>query len=239
MRTTNGSSKKIISDKLDPNSQPERVPRGGELRSELSSISNLIEQLESAMNSLPHVEKNGGSECPFAEDWYAKKEELEKKIAFEVGRISQYLVFLEKEVQRCKGNLAKISSDATRLHHEETKDRYSDAQLKQERECRLAIQDRDAVFVVLQKAEAVLKVSRTRKFPGREPQRDPFSPPAFPGGSQTPGQGGPGQPPPLILAEPSDVKEIDKQPTSKASSTPSGSGSELDNLLELGPLDKP
>ena len=103
----------------------DHVPRGAELRSLLNYILQLIAELESAMTSLPHVAKDGSSDCPFAGELYAKRLNLE-------------------ETRRC----------------------YSEAESEQEREYRRAVEDRDAVYIVLKKAEAVLEVSNTRKLPG-------------------------------------------------------------------------
>lgn len=145
------------------------VPRGAELRRVLAAICNDVNQLEQAINSLPAVDKNGGSECPFAAELYARKEALEEKVSHWVEELNRFLGFLENEIKRCKKNLETIGADASRLHLTETKQEYANAEFEQLSQYRSAVQDRDAVYITLMKARAVLKVSRTRKFPGGAP----------------------------------------------------------------------
>ncbi len=136
----------------------DHVPRGAELRYLLSYILQLIAELESAMTSLPHVAKDGSSECHFARELYVKKEKLEQEVAFWIQELHRFLAYLRKEVERCLRNLERIRSDARRLNLEETRQCYSEAATEQEREYQRAVEDRDAVYIVLKKAEAVLEV---------------------------------------------------------------------------------
>lgn len=188
------------------------VPRGTMLQNELASISALINRLEKAMASLPHVNDEQESECPFAEDLYAQKEELEQELIPKAEVLKRYMVGLENEVQRCRNNLARIQADYAKLNLQETSAHYSEAIEAQLQLLRSATQDRDAVSIVLAKAEAVLKVSRTRKYPGRKPQRQY----PFPG------------------AKPGDMPKSSQLPN-----TPSTRGEpddEVDGLISLGPL---
>ena len=102
-------------------------------------------------------------------------------------KLQYYLPELEKRVSRCEKNLQCIETDSATLTTEQTKECYSEALEAQRKQYREAVQDRDAVFIVLAKAEAVLAVSRTRKYPGKIPERQ--SPPlgAMPFSSQSSG----------------------------------------------------
>lgn len=186
------------------------VTRGAELRHVLAQVSEDINGLESAMNSLPHVDNQARSECPFAEELYAQKEELERQVTEDVGRLLGYMRAIDHDIARCRNNLARIRADSAKLNRDEVRDCFSAAEEAAQRKCREALQDKDAISIVLARAEAVLKVSRTRKFPGREPQRQfpfpgPDTPvPALPGSRVTGG----------------DISE------------------ELDGLLSIGPLEQ-
>jgi len=170
------------------------VPRGDQLRSELDSISSRIKKLESAL-ALPVVKEDGSSECYFAENLYAKKEGLEKQVASDVEKLKPYVMALGKEEQRCKGNLQQIQTDGGRLNVPETSQRYSEAAEAQQRQLQSAIDDKAAVCVVLAKAQAVLKASQAKKFPGRKPQEQPLFPvPPLSGPGLTCVQPSPGQP---------------------------------------------
>jgi hypothetical protein len=184
------------------------VPRGVELRRVLAGITEHIEQLDRAMSSLPHVNKEGGSECGFAEDLFAQKEELEREVIEDANRLLGDKRSIDHDVARCRNNRARIQVDSGKLNRDEARDCYSRAEEAAEREYREAVQDKDAISIVLARAQAVLKVSATRKYPGREPQRQ--SPPAGPGAPEGP------------------------DPRTPAA----GIGRELDGLLSIGPLEE-
>jgi hypothetical protein len=183
-------------------------PLGDQLRDELESISARVERLDRALSSLPYVAPDGGSECPFAEQLFFQKEEQEQTVAHDVDTLRRHLRRLEYEIGRCRGNLEQIQADGGTLKLKEASEHYSQATEVQQRELEAVIDDRDAVLTVLMRAEAVLKVSRTRKFPGREPREQ------YPFPAPTPGVPSSGR----------------IQPA------PSGLGSELGKLLSLGPL---
>jgi len=182
--------------------------RGAELRRALANMVDHLEKLDRAMTSLPHVDEQGSSECPFAEDLYAQKEEAEKQVLEDVNRLMGYMRAIEHAIAQCRSNVARIRADSAKLNGEKARDSFSSAEEAAERELREAIQDRDAISVVLARAQAVLKVSQTRKFPGREPQRRPPVPVVVPGASEGPG--------PRLPA--------------------GGIGRELGGLLSIGPL---
>ncbi len=186
-------------------------PRGTQLRQELTAFVQLVTQLEASMNRLPLVDETGHSECHFAEDLYAEKERLEREVLAGVTRFSGYHLTLEKWIERCKKNVEKIDEDSQRLHHSEPQRCYSDAANELRGEYRLAVQDKDAVYVALEKAKAVLQVSSTRKFPGREPRKRTFVPVS------------PSQPSATF------------QPRSPAG----GLGGEVEGLFSVGPIDDP
>ena len=85
---------------------------------------------------------------------------------------------------------------------------YDDADNLAEKECRKLVQDRDAIAVVMGKAQSVLKVSQHRKMPG----------------------GAPHEPSPVAFGPPTPPQPLHPMP----SPAPSGKG--LDGLILLGPL---
>ena len=187
---------------------PDSVPRGPQLRGALSAISRRVAHLKTAMTSLPYVTEDGSSECPEAENLYAEKEYLEAQVRSDVQMLNLYMVALGKEIQRCQKNLQRLQADQARLNRQEPSEYYSEAIEAQQRQLRGAVQDRDAVYIVLAEAKAVLKVSQTRKFPGKEPQWRPISP-----------------------RTPSGPSKSSSSPSSAGKSS-----NELEGLLSLGPL---
>ena len=56
------------------------VPRGQALKDYLQGVENEVALLQRAVESLPRVDSKGHSDCPFAEDLYARKDELEANV---------------------------------------------------------------------------------------------------------------------------------------------------------------
>lgn len=145
----------------------EETLRGSALRSYLSQFTSLVDNLEGAMNRLPHVDSSGYSPCPpdIVEEFYNKKEKLQAQVAGHMTGLYRLLDALDKEVDRCKQKLDKIRGDRGRIHRKETKDKYSEAEKAQELKLRQAKDARDAAYLAIKKAEAALKVSRGRHMP--------------------------------------------------------------------------
>ena len=75
-----------------------RAPRATPLRNELESISKLVDELETATSTLPYVNESGESECPFSENLYAKKEELEEQVSGKENLLAGYLMELDDAI---------------------------------------------------------------------------------------------------------------------------------------------
>jgi hypothetical protein len=149
---------------------------------------------------------------PETEDQYARKENLEEKLASEVEKLTGYMPVLENRVQQCRRDRTLIQADMAKLNREEPRRYYSEAREVQEKRCLEAVYDKDTASIVLAEAQAVLDVSRKRKFPGRKPVRQ-FP---FPG------------------AEPGDVAR--RSPSSGSQAHPDNLGEEMEGLISLGPL---
>ena len=184
--------------KMNKNSEPvssSDVPRGEQLKNELASDSALADQVESANKNLPYVDDNQGSECPFSEQLFAQKEELEQELISKVKVLKRYHKVLSSEVDRCMKILQEIQADSAKLKLQETSKHYSQAQEAQQSQYDSAVDDRDAVSVVLKKAQAILNMSRSRKYPGKTPEEQFPFPAGMPGplssAAQTPGSQSP------------------------------------------------
>ena len=189
-----------------------RAPRATPLRNELESISKLVDELETATSTLPYVNESGESECPFSENLYAKKEELEEQVSGKENLLAGYLMELDAEKLRCQKELDKIQEDYRKLNLQQTSDHYAEAILAQQEKCRSIEDDREAVSIVLVTLKAVLKMAKERKFPGRKPQTH-FPIPVGASGTL---------PPP---------------PQSPGPQSPAGRlGDEVGGLISLGPL---
>ena len=165
------------------------IPRGAALKSYLSQVTSDVQQLESAIQSLPRVDEKGSSECPFAEDLFAQKEELEAKLSNAAPTLRAYLAALEREVSRCQGNLGKIRAGAGQVATAGVVDALDSAAKAAEDAAYQATTDRDDILLVLPRVEAALRISRTRKYPGKQPERTLFPRGAAPPGRSSDGSG--------------------------------------------------
>jgi septal ring factor EnvC (AmiA/AmiB activator) len=143
----------------------------------ISYMNRLLEQLLSKAQVCPKVDQEGNSECPFAEDLYAEKEEFSEKVEKESKKIQRFLQVVDQEIDRCSNNLERISADSRSLNSDEAKEKYAIAQRAQEAEYKKAIQQRRALTELISKTEKVLALARAKTFPGRKPQKS-FRPPA-------------------------------------------------------------
>ena len=184
------------------------VFRVSELRWILDKIKRLVDDLEQAMTVLPHVKEDGSSECSFAGELYGKKEELEEEVKDAIQRMQSYDADLAREIRRLKENQGRIRADANKLGLPETQDHYNVADEAAQKEYRKLVQDREAIAVVMAKAQGVLQVSRRRKMPGGAP---PASSPVSSGTSK-----------------------VHQPPGSAPGPGPLDKG--LDGLISLGPL---
>ena len=137
----------------------EQTLRGTELRSRLASVSRTVEHLENTLQSLPRVDSRGGSDCPFTRELYARKEKLQASVSSSVAELRKYKVAIEKEITRCRKNLEHIGSAHGRVHTPDAVDALGDAEQAQRDELQSAISGRDAITLVLPRAEAALQVS--------------------------------------------------------------------------------
>jgi hypothetical protein len=178
-------------------------------------MNGLLEELTSKVRALPKVDQEGNSECPFAEDLYAQKDECMEKVEQESQKLQPYLVLVEEEIARCRANLGRISSDASSLNLDEAKERYDAAKRSQESQYNNALRQRKALTDLVSRTKETLALAQSRAFPGRKPPKS-SRPPAGAFG----GWGGTGS-------------------RNGASKVPPGRPSlknEIDSLISLGPL---
>lgn len=136
----------------------------------LGGVSSLIAKLQSAATSLPEVAPDGSSECPFAGELYAQKEELERRLLGAVASLRRHLEAVEEELQRCKEKLKVISQDKSQLAFDEAIDQYAQAEQKLRDKCTSLSEDRRALLDAIGRAVAALAASRSKKYPGKKPK---------------------------------------------------------------------
>lgn len=145
--------------------QKPKLPTTDDLKTFLTQVLRETEELDRA-TALPDVDKDGGSECPFAEKLYHRKEKAEFALSCSVKRLNDYIRLAEDQILQAQSNLSLIQADQGRLQGSGAIDYYQDAQNAQNREVHYYVAIRDQMLQVLSKAEIVLALSRTKKYPG-------------------------------------------------------------------------
>jgi len=124
-----------------------------DLKSAMAALEGDLEHLQQKYKVLPKVEEDGSSECPFAEDLYAAKEEAVEKVNDRLQEVRGYLPVIEREIARCSKNLNTISSDQQKLHDENAKEKYQNALHAKQHQYGKAVDQRKALLEMIKRAE--------------------------------------------------------------------------------------
>jgi hypothetical protein len=176
---------------------------------------NYLEKLQSKIDILPKVDKEGRSECPFAEDLYFEKDQEAEEVAKKLKRLRLCLEFVVRELTRLRQDLARTMADAGSLHLKKAKEEYSHAVRSLRVHIKKNIDRRNKLIDLISQTEKLLNTAHSKKWPlGKPKERRRF--PAIPSGQKSSFGSG------------------------VISSTPALSGpplkGEIGNLLSLGPI---
>jgi hypothetical protein len=150
--------------------KPYELHNSRDLDSLLAEAMRLVGELESKTHQLPIVAANGESECPFAEQLFADKEEAAAKVFEAVRKLESLCQFLDQDISRLRKNLLTIERDMSRLETSDAREGYHGAQRSARKEYERAIDQRQAIVEVLQRARAAQREAAARKYPGRAPR---------------------------------------------------------------------
>ena len=142
-------------------------------------MEGLLEELRGKINQLPKVDEEGRSDCHFAEELYAYKEEAAAMVAGQLEKLQTYLELIEKEIKRCRDNIDKLHVDRNSLNYDEAKKRYDAAKEAEEKQLNTAIHQKNSLIDLIKKAEELLSLAKGKKWPLGKPKRqDSFNPEA-------------------------------------------------------------
>jgi len=142
---------------------------------------NELNELDSKTRQLPKVDEQGKSECPFAEELYADKEEALANVERESGRLEEYLDWVEQEIERCQRNLDRIRFDRNGLDLDEAREQYEAALESQQHELNTFIHQKKRLNdLMIRKNQLLTKAQDKRHtWPLVKPkQKDHFNPEA-------------------------------------------------------------
>jgi len=135
------------------------------LEQQIHRIEPLLAELEGLWPTMPKVESNGVSDCPFAEDQYLTKQRLERQVSTEIGGLRRVMGDIDSEIARCKRNLTRISVDAQQIELAATRSKYAEGMGRQEQEYTEAQGMRRELEEVISRAEATLAASQKKRYP--------------------------------------------------------------------------
>lgn len=133
--------------------------------------------LSKKLSVLPRVEKDGSSECPFAEDLYAAKEEAEEDLVCKLDMARRILPALQKLIERHRNNLEEIGAGASRIEYVENLKEMDQALNHQEHGLFCEKRRLRQLLKHITEMKQLLAESRKKKWPcGQPKKREKFSP---------------------------------------------------------------
>ena len=134
-----------------------------------------IENLARSVQSLPEVDEDGYSECPFAEDMYAQKEEIQATLGSQLKDLYREQEAIEAEITCCKNNLVVISAHESRIHRDSVRDRYSQAEVELSALIQRLCEMKEELAKTIKVVQAALARAAEKYFPGRRPRKGGLS----------------------------------------------------------------
>ena len=183
-------------------------------RKDMAALSGIIKRL-------PKVDDQGHSECPFAESLYAEKEEETTKFIESLSKLPGYIALVNREIQRFKQNLSKLSMGTHELQLPQAREKYQTAKQNYEFHYQKYTQRRDTLVELSKQADEVLREAQSKKWPLGTP-REKYSFPSLPR---------------TKLANDSFISK-NTNPSFQQLDTGHGMQNEIDSLMAIGPLGK-
>ena len=182
------TSDKPVEEKPEVSSSSEPV----EEEIDISRISSTVQHAEGRVNKLiqtimllPKIDKEGSSECPFAEELYAKKEEEKKVVLGELNNLISCQKHVTEAIGQCNKNRSVIETGQQGLHGDKAKGKYSEAEQQLDAENRRLHQLRRQIDQVIEAARNALRLADLKKWPGENEPGAPGWAPNEPGNDET------------------------------------------------------
>jgi len=142
---------------------------------QLGNIDECIEGLRKAYDLLPKVDEEGNSECPFAEQLYAQKQEQQRELQQHLEKLKKDLVQVETDIQKCNSNANIVASDQGQLHSQNVFERYEQAEDKLKSKLKQLHEKRTHIRSKMKDTEKLLAKTNEKNWPDGEPEGQRFS----------------------------------------------------------------
>ena len=147
-----------------------------ECKAIIKEAKSCIKALKRANGQLPKVNKDGYSECHFAEQLYAKKEKALNEANICLRKLDKCNQWVAKEIYRLSGNLTVITASKDVLNTSSPKARLTDAEIKVAALCKQFKMVKEAIKSIFEEMQEAIQKASQKQFPGRIPREYPNGP---------------------------------------------------------------
>lgn len=134
-------------------------------------ITGHIQNLMRKLDILPNVDASGNSECPFAEDLFAQKEEAVAELEADLKELRGIEQLLNDELGVCQRNLDQVGADRGGLNTGPAQGAYDLTTEKLTEQAKGLRRRRDTVVMLMDLVSVALKRAGLIRFPGRAPRQ--------------------------------------------------------------------
>ena len=151
-----------------------------DVASSVRHMYSLLDTLEGKTSRCPKVDEKGNSECPFAEDLYAQKDQAAEEVASYLEKLRILLELVKEELASLRANLSKVESDSGALHSENAKKMYLSAQQGLEQHIQKNLDRKKEILDLISLAKEMLRLAHEKRWPLGKPERHALFPPVTP-----------------------------------------------------------
>jgi hypothetical protein len=130
-------------------------------------------ELRRDTDTLPRVNPDGSSECPFAEDLFYRKERTAQFVRDDLRQLRDFLTSCTNHIAIGQNKIHELAHEREALNGRAAQDWFAEAELRWQAQLRNDQQVRRDLIDTIAEIEATLREAGARQFPGGDP-RGPF-----------------------------------------------------------------
>lgn len=134
------------------------------------NLRECIDDLQKTYRVLPEVDKDGSSECRFAEDIYAKKQQHELEVTCHLDKLKHEKKEAIKKIQKIKNAFIIIGSDKESIHNLSAYEKYEQAEAEQQKKIKLLRTEIERLQLQINDLEILLGITGQKKWPKGHPE---------------------------------------------------------------------
>ena len=134
------------------------------------NLRECIEDLQQTYRILPKIDKDGYSDCRFAEDIYAKKQRHELEVASHLDKLKREKKEVIKKIRNIKNASIIIASDKESIHNLSAYEKYEQAEAEQQEKIKLLRTEIERLQLQINDLEILLGVTSQKRWPKGHPE---------------------------------------------------------------------